>query len=146
VSFGQTRNKCLRYQMSSKICAPKKLDQSSPKSLKTRYEPIPLALPNLVVLRQKCLRYHRGKFLLPAKVGQSSPNCGSKCRLARTLTMPNFIALRQKVCEVSAVETCSRKWSKVHQNTPYHAKFHRARSNDVREKSYIVTPFSILEL
>jgi len=53
---------------------------------------------------------------------------------------PNFVAIGQKVSEISAAKyLCSRK-----SDASYQAKCHRARSNDVREKSYNFYAFSIL--
>ena len=65
-------------------------------------------LPNVVALRQKCVRYRKVGQSPRGKVGQSSSNLGSKCRLTRPLTMPSFVTLRQKVSEISAVKNlCS---------------------------------------
>jgi len=70
----------------------------------------------------------------------------SNCQLARHVRLPNFVALRKEVYEISAVENlCSRKngpkLTKIPSDllrTKAHnpAKFHRARSNRIREQRY----------
>ena len=77
---------------------------------------------------------------------QSSPNSGNKCRLARP---PNAAKFRHPPTRNVRDIRCRKfvlpeKWTKVHQNSrrpathrrPYHAKFHRVRPKDVREKLY----------
>jgi len=105
-------NLSVRHIRCRKFVPLKKVDQSSPKSRKTCYTPIPLKLPNLVALRQKNRRYPLLKF--------------------KRKSRPNFVKFGEHVSTGQ---------------TPNHAKFHRARSNDVRAKRYnFFTPFSILAL
>ena len=103
--------KCSRYLL-SKICAPGKVDQSSPKSLKTCHAPTPSNIDKFG--HSLTIMCKISKNMPP-----SSPNSGNTCPLARPLTMPNFVTLRQKV---SDTDICCRKfvlpkkWTKGHQN------------------------------
>jgi len=50
----------------SEICAPRKVDQSSPKSLKVCHTPMPLTVPNFIVLSQTVYEKALQKILHPS--------------------------------------------------------------------------------
>jgi len=50
-NFVAQRKNCARYLL-WKICAPEKVDQSSTKSLKICYTPMPFIVPNFIALGQ----------------------------------------------------------------------------------------------
>ena len=93
------------------FCAPGKLDQSSPKSLKTRYAPIPSMSNTAKFCRALTKMCH-----IPTVQNFCSPQKSAKVHQIREKVtigqspMPNFVALRQKACEIFDVEQmCSRK-------------------------------------
>jgi len=65
--FDKCHEMCARYPLSKNLCYQQKVDKSSFKSLKTCDAPIPLTLPNLFALRQKCAIYPPCKIFDPRK-------------------------------------------------------------------------------
>jgi len=109
----------------------------------------PLTMPNVITLRQKVSEIAAVENLCSPKVDQSPPKPLRIRYPPILLTLANMVALRQK-CRIYPLfkifvplEKSKPKFSKfgeqvsIHQ-TPNHAKFHRARSKDVYEKSVTI--------
>jgi len=128
VSIGQTPNhakfchpstKSVRYwYLLSKICASEKVDQRSPKSLKTCYAPMAVVIPNFIADGQTVYEKIVTNFFTPFTIlasqrdslGQSSPVWAvmhSKAASTKTL---NFVPFWQPPYEISSAKVRRFRW------------------------------------
>jgi len=77
---------------------PGKVRQSSPKSLRIWYPPIPPKLQNLVGLRQKCPRYPLLNICVPEKMDDSSPT--HKCPSSRQVSWCSVKRCTRKALDI----------------------------------------------